>query len=105
MDIVWNETGSSTIGIPIYSPNYNISEAEIRTEYFANPGQARDLIKDLPSDFPLEISLTVAEFDDDHLQLALRIAEDLRSVGFNIKTRSIHPSEYWEQLLNPLKSS
>ena len=103
MDIVWNETGSSTIGIPIYSPNYNISEAEIRTEYFANPGQARDLIKDLPNDFPLQISLTVAEFDDDHLQLALRIAEDLTSVGFNIETRSIHPSQYWEQILNPLK--
>ncbi len=104
MDIVWNGTGSSNIGIPIYSPNYGISETEIRTEYFANPGQARDLIKDLPTDFPSEISLTVADFDDDHLQLALRISEDLTDVGFNIETRSIHPSQYWEQLLNPLKT-
>ena len=52
----------------------------------------------------LDISLTVAEFDDEHMQLALRIAEDLTSVGFDVQTQAIHPSQYWEQLLNPLKT-
>ncbi len=103
MDIIWNGTGSSNLGIPIYSPNRKISENDIRTEYFANPSQARKLVTDLPDDFPLAISLTVAEFDEEHLQLALRIAEDLTSVGFDIETRSIHPSQYWEQLSNPIK--
>ncbi len=103
MDIIWNRTGSSNLGIPIYSPSREMSENDIRTEYFANPSQARELIKNLPDDIPLNISLTVAEFDEEHLQLARRIAEDLASVGFKVETRSIHPSEYWDQLLNPLK--
>ena len=103
-DILWNGTGSSDLGIPIYSPNRKISENDIRTEYFANPGKARALVRSLPDDVQLDISLTVAEFDDEHIQLALRIAEDLTSVGFNVQTQAIHPSQYWEQLLSPLKT-
>ena len=103
-DILWNGTGSSNLGIPIYSPSHKISENEIRTEYFANPGQARELVRSLPNNVQLDISLTVAEFDDEHMQLALRIAEDLTSVGFDVQTQAIHPSQYWEQLLNPLKT-
>ena len=104
MDIIWNATGSANPGIPIYSPNHKLSENDIRTEYFANPGHARDLVKDLPDDVQLDISLTVSESDDEHLQLALRIADDLTSAGFHIETRAIHPSQYWEQLVNPLKT-
>ncbi len=103
MNIIWNGTGSSDLGIPIYGPNYKLNENSIRAKYFANPGQARDLVKTLPDDIQLDISLTVAEFDDEHLKLALRIADDLTSVGFDIETRAIHPSQYWEQLVNPLK--
>ena len=102
--MLWNGTGSPNLGIPIYSPSHKISENEIRTEYFANPGQARELVRSLPNNVQLDISLTVAEFDDEHMQLALRIAEDLTSVGFDVQTQAIHPSQYWEQLLNPLKT-
>ena len=102
--MLWNGTGSPNLGIPIYSPSHKISENEIRTEYFANPGQARALVRSLPDNVQLDISLTVAEFDDEHMQLALRIAEDLTSVGFDVQTQAIHPSQYWEQLLNPLKT-
>ena len=104
MDMIWNGTGSSDIGIPIYLPNAGISEDDTRARYFANPSKARNLVKDLPDDIPLDISLTVAEFDDEHLQLALRIADDLTEAGFNIETRAIHPSQYWEQLISPLKT-
>jgi peptide/nickel transport system substrate-binding protein len=104
IDLMWNGVGGSHIGIPFGTPQSALNSSQIRREYFANPSDARLIISQLPPETPLNIEITVAEFNKFHIELAQNIATDLASVGFNVELRPIHPSHYAEILVDPVKN-
>jgi peptide/nickel transport system substrate-binding protein len=103
VDLLWAGQGSVSVGVPVPSPDWLLAKEEMRNNYLANPSKSRDLLASPGRLLPVDIELAVGEFDDIYLELARRIAEDLRLVGFNTTIRALHPSHYNEVLLGPNK--
>jgi peptide/nickel transport system substrate-binding protein len=103
VDLLWAGQGSVSAGVPVPSSDWLLTKEEIRNDYLANPSKSRDLLSSTGRALPLDIELTVGEFDDIYLELGRRVAEDLRAVGFNPILRALNPSHYNEVLLGPNK--
>jgi peptide/nickel transport system substrate-binding protein len=103
VDLLWAGQGSVSAGVPAPSPDWLLTKEEMRNDYLANPSKARDLLGSTGRLLPLDIELTVGEFDDIYLKLGQRVAKDLREVGFNPTIRALNPSHYNEVLLGPNK--
>jgi peptide/nickel transport system substrate-binding protein len=104
IDLTWSGQGSVGVGMPVQDPSWLLNKGEMRSSYFANPSEARDLLASTSQPLPMNIELTVAEFEDTYLDLGERVAEDLRAVGFNPTIRAINPSHYNEILLGENKA-
>ena len=98
----WEGQGFVSVGIPVQDPEWLVDRAEMRDRYFADPAVARDLIAESGSVLPvaLELAVGIEDAGDQVLQLAERISEDLRAVGFNPRIRRLTPSRFGEAVLN-----
>jgi ABC-type transport system substrate-binding protein len=103
VDLTWSGQGSVGVGMPVPDPHWFLSKEEMRSNYLANPSDARDLLLSTRQPLPMDIELTVAEFGGIYLDLGERVAEDLRAAGFNPTIRAINPSHYNEILLGENK--
>jgi ABC-type transport system substrate-binding protein len=103
VDLTWSGQGLVGIGMPVQDPGWLLNKDEVRSSYLANPSEARDLLVSTGQPLPVDIELAVAEFEDIYLHLGERVAEDLRTVGFNPTVRVINPSHYNEILLGENK--
>ena len=101
LDTLWVGQGFGSVGLPVQSPNWLLSRAEMRSGHFADPGNARELLAESGRSVPVEVELTVRteRFGDIYLDLEDRLVRDLRAVGFNPKVRRLNPSQFMETVL------
>ena len=102
VDTLWSSQGFVSLGVPVQGPDWLLDRAEMRTQHFADPGAARELLAASGVPGPVDIELTVRteEHGEIYLELAERIAGDLRQVGFNPRIRRLNPLQFSETVLN-----
>ena len=98
VDRIWEGQGFPSVGIPARQPDWLLTRAEMRGEYFANPSEAREMLASSDQTLPVDLQLTVGDSGDIYLKLGNQVADDLRAVGFNVTIRQLSPQQY-EQLV------
>lgn len=93
---VWHGLAEVTGGMPSPSPDWRLTEDELRGA-LADPVGARELLGAAGSP-PPTLELLVADFGDAHLTYSRRILEQLRQVGVGLTVRDLNPSEYAERV-------
>jgi len=101
VDTLWPGQGFVSLGIPVQDPNWILDRAEMRSQYFADPGAARRLLAGAGPSVAQDIELTVRteKFGQVYLDLERRVADDLRDVGFNPIIRRLNPDQFNEAVL------
>ena len=101
LDTLWAGQGFVSVGIPVQSPDWLLSRAEIRGGHLADPGNARELLAESGWPAPVEIELTVRteRYGDIYLDLEDRLVRDLRAVGFNPRVRRLNPIQFMETVV------
>jgi peptide/nickel transport system substrate-binding protein len=94
VDSIWEGQGSVSVGIPVQRPDWLLSRTDMRSPYFASPSEAREILASSGLKLPLDLELTVGDFGDIYLETGDRLAEDLRTVGFNPTIRRLDPAQY-----------
>ncbi|PKB66203.1 MAG: hypothetical protein BZY81_07725 [SAR202 cluster bacterium Io17-Chloro-G4] len=100
VDTVWSGQGFVSVGIPVRSPESLLDRNEMRSQYFADPGMARDALSGPLGAGEIEITVRTEYFGDAYLGLEQRLSDDLRQVGFNPVIRRLNPSQFSESVLN-----
>jgi len=98
VDTLWSGQGFVSLGIPVQSPQWLLDRAEMRNDYFGDPGAARATLAAAGRSAPVDVELTVQTQGsrDIYLELEQRVAGDLRAVGFNPKIRRLNPAQFSE---------
>jgi ABC-type transport system substrate-binding protein len=101
VDTLWSGQGFVSLGIPVQGPDRLLGRNEMRNQYFADPGGAREMLASSGVDGPVDIEITVRteEFGEVYLGLEERVADDLREVGFNPIIRRLNPGRFSETVL------
>lgn len=94
VDSIWNAQGFASLGIPVVQNEWLLPRDVLRSQYFADPGDARDILENTGLQLPIRFDLTVSDFGNIYIDQARRIEEDLRSVGFDPLLRVLNPSQY-----------
>ena len=102
VDTLWSGQGFVSLGIPVLGQDWLLGRSEMRSQHFADPGAARELLAASGVTEPVDIELTVRTegHGEIYLELAERIAGDLRQVGFNPRIRRLNPLQFSETVLN-----
>ena len=105
IDNYWAGQGYASVGIPVESPDWLLERTEIRPQNFADPSEARRLLESSGLSLPMDIELTVRteRFESAYLELAKRVAGDLRAVGFNPTIRPLSPVRFGEVVVTENK--
>ena len=105
IDNYWAGQGYASVGIPVKSPDWLLDRTEIRPQIFADPSEARRLLAASGLSSPVDIELTVRteKFESAYLELAERVAGDLRVVGFNPTIRRLNPARFGEVVVTENK--
>ncbi|MCY4625145.1 MAG: ABC transporter substrate-binding protein [Chloroflexi bacterium] len=93
---VWHGLAEVTGGMPSPSPDWRLSEAELRG-LLADPVAARELLESAGSP-PTTLELLVADFGDRHLTYSRGIHEQLRQIGVRVEVRDLNPQEYADRV-------
>ena len=102
VDTLWSGQGFVSLGIPVEGPDWILDRDEMRSQHFADPGVARDMLSGAGSSVSRDIELTVRTegFGQVYLDLERRVADDLREVGFNPVIRRLNPDQFSESVLD-----
>ncbi len=104
VDTVWAGQGFVSVGIPVPTSDWLLGRNEMRGQYFADPGMARETLREAliktGSSGEIEITVRTEEFGDAYLDLEQRLTEDLRQVGFDPSIRRLNPSQFSDIVLN-----
>ena len=105
VDNYWAGQGYVSVGIPVESADWLLDRGEIRPQYFADPSEARMLLAASGLSLPVDIELAVRtdRFESAYLDLAERVAADLRTVGFNPTIRRLNPARFGEVVVTENK--
>ena len=105
IDSYWAGQGYVSVGIPVESADWLLDRTEIRPQNFADPSEARMLLAASGLSLPVDIELAVRteRFEGAYLDLAERIAGDLRTVGFNPTIRRLNPVRFGEVVVTENK--
>ena len=101
IDTLWSGQGFVSLGVPVQGPDWLLGRDEMRTQHFADPGAARELLaaSGVPGTLDIELTVRTEEQGEIYLDLAERIAKDLRRVGFNPTIRRLNPLQFSEAVL------
>ena len=102
VDTLWSGQGFVSLGVPVQGPDWLLGRDEMRTQHFADPGAARELLaaSGVPGTVDIELTVRTEEDGQIYLDLAERIADDLRQVGFNPRIRRLNPQQFSEAVLD-----
>ena len=105
IDNYWAGQGYVSVGIPVESADWLLDRMEIRTQNFADPSEARTLLaaSGLPLPVDIELAVRTERFESAYLELAERVAGDLRVVGFNPTIRRLNPARFGEVVVTKNK--
>ena len=96
---IWHGLAEVTGGMPAPSPDWRLTEAELR-EHLADPTAARELLA-ASGGAPPTLELLVADFGDPHLIYSVGIREQLRAVGIQLALTQLNPVQYVDRVWRP----
>jgi ABC-type transport system substrate-binding protein len=105
LDTVWSGQGFTSVGIPVRESGWLLDRAEMRQDYFADPGKARQLLLDSGLELPIDIEVTVRieRTGGENLALEERLIADLTAVGFNPELRRMNPVQFDDLVMGPAR--
>jgi ABC-type transport system substrate-binding protein len=103
LDTVWSGQGFASVGIPVRESDWLLDRPEMRQNYFADPGKARQLLLDSGQRLPLDLEVTVRieRTGGENLALEKRLIADLTAVGFNPELRRMNPVQFDNLVMGP----
>lgn len=93
---VWHGLAEVTGGVPSPSPEWRLTEAELR-EHLADQAGAQELVQ-AAGGTSTGIELLVADFGNPYLVYGHGIREQLRAVGVRVSITQLNPREYADQV-------
>lgn len=105
LDTVWSGQGFTSVGIPVRESGWLLDRAEMRQNYFADPGKARQLLANSGQRLPIDIEVTVRieRTGGENLALEERLIADLTAVGFNPELRRMNPVQFDDLVMGPAR--
>ena len=105
LDTVWSGQGFTSVGIPVQESGWLLDRAEMRQNYFADPGKARQLLANSGQRLPIDIEVTVRieRTGGENLALEERLIADLTAVGFNPELRRMNPVQFDDLVMGPAR--
>ena len=105
LDTVWSGQGFASVGIPVRESGWQLDRLEMRQNYFADPGKARQLLLDSGQRLPLDLEVTVRieRTGGENLALEERLIADLTAVGFNPELRRMNPVQFDDLVMGPAR--
>ena len=105
LDTVWSGQGFASVGIPVRESDWLLERQEMRQNFFADPGKARQLLIDSGQDLPvdLEITVRIERTGGENLALEERLMADLTAVGFNPELRRMNPVQFNDLVMGPAR--
>ena len=105
LDTVWSGQGFASVGIPVRESGWLLDRPEMRRNYFADPGKARQLLLDSGQRLPLDLEVTVRieRTGGENLALEERLIADLTAVGFNPELRRMNPVQFDDLVMGPAR--
>lgn len=94
---VWSAGRAVGVGVPAITPDWTLSEGEMRT-WLANPGRVGDLLGEAGVNRPVEFTLTVADFGEKHLALGETYRAMMENNGFAPVVERLNPRVYAEEV-------
>ena len=105
LDTVWSGQGFASVGIPVQESDWLLERQEMRQNFFADPGKARQLLinsgQKLPVD--LEVTVRIERTGGENLVLEERLMADLTAVGFNPEIRRMNPVQFNDLVMGPAR--
>jgi len=105
LDTVWSGQGFTSVGIPVRESGWLLERTEMRQNYFADPGKARQLLENSGQKLPIDIEVTVRidRTGGENLALEERLLADLTAVGFNPELRRMNPVQFNDLVMGPAR--
>ena len=105
LDTVWSGQGFASVGIPVRESDWLLDRPEMRQNYFADPGKARQLLLDSGQRLPLDLEVTVRieRTGGENLAMEERLIADLTAVGFNPELRRMNPVQFDNLVMGPAR--
>ena len=105
LDTVWSGQGFASVGIPVQKSDWLLERQEMRQNFFADPGKARQLLIDSGQKLPvdLEVTVRIERTGGENLVLEERLMADLTSVGFNPEIRRMNPVQFNDLVMGPAR--
>ena len=105
LDTVWSGQGFASVGIPVQESDWLLERQEMRQNFFADPGTARQLLIDSGQKLPvdLEVTVRIERTGGENLVLEERLMADLTAVGFNPEIRRMNPVQFNDLVIGPAR--
>ena len=105
LDTVWSGQGFASVGIPVQESDWLLERQEMRQNFFADPGKARQLLIDSGQQLPvdLEVTVRIERTGGENLVLEERLMADLTAVGFNPEIRRMNPVQFNDLVMGPAR--
>tara|TARA_Y100000310_G_C20471770_1_gene710425 strand:- start:118 stop:915 length:798 start_codon:yes stop_codon:yes gene_type:complete len=105
LDTVWSGQGFASVGVPVREPGWLLERLEMRQNFFADPGKARQLLVNAGQTLPvdLEVTVRIERTGGENLALEERLMADLTAVGFNPELRRMNPVQFDDLVMGPVR--
>ncbi len=96
LDTVWASEGFASVGIPVRETDWLLDRSEMRQNFFADPGKARELLLRAGQTLPvaLEVTVRTERTGGENLALEEKLIADLTAVGFKPELRRMNPVQF-----------
>ena len=105
LDTVWSGEGFASVGVPVKETDWLLDRSEMRQQFFADPGKARQLLlaSGLTLPIKLEISIRTERTGIWNLRLEEKLISDLTAVGFTPELRRMNPVQFNDLVIGTAK--
>ena len=94
---IWQGAARLSQGMPLARADWRLPDAEMRG-YFGHPARAIRLLADAGAALPLDVVISVGDFDAPYLLHAERIADEMRAVGFAPQLDVVNRRRFGEEV-------
>ena len=105
LDTVWASEGFASVGIPVRETDWLLDRSEMRQNFFADPGKARELLLRAGQTLPvaLEVTVRTERTGGENLALEEKLIADLTAVGFKPELRRMNPVQFDDLVIGTAK--
>lgn len=98
VDRDWGGQGGVGMGMPVYSPEWQLDQTEMLASYLGSHSVARDILKENEIIYPPTLEIAVADLGPDYREVGRQIATDLEAVGFEANMTAMDPAALQETM-------